>query len=114
MTLKERVIVETYTGYCMTSGDEREETYKYMAELMGRPVFTHEIPKFEEELRKRSEKDFIALCGRPITNGDKIRAMTDEELVELINDTIYECQPDYCRDKDCRKCIEKWLREVAE
>lgn len=24
MTLEERVIVETYTGYCMTSGDERK------------------------------------------------------------------------------------------
>ena len=27
MTLKERVIVEAYTGYCMTTGEEREELY---------------------------------------------------------------------------------------
>ena len=28
MTLEERVIVEIYTGYCMTSGDERNAVYK--------------------------------------------------------------------------------------
>ena len=43
MTLEERVIVETYTGYCMTSGDERNAVYKYMEKLLGRPVYTHEL-----------------------------------------------------------------------
>ena len=43
MTLKERVIVEAYTGYCMTTGEEREELYKYIANAMGRPIFSHEL-----------------------------------------------------------------------
>lgn len=64
MTLRERVIVETYTGVCMTSADERNEVYKYMAEIMGRPVFTHELAskEIQEQLQERSKADFIALC----------------------------------------------------
>ena len=64
MTLRERVIVETYTGYCMTSGEERDEVYKYMAEIMGRPVFTHELASssFVRKLREKSKVDFINLC----------------------------------------------------
>lgn len=64
MTLKERVIVETYTGICMVTGDERDEVNKYMEELMGRPVFTHELAdeKIQEELKQRALPDFKALC----------------------------------------------------
>lgn len=64
MTLKERVIVEVYTGYCMTSADERDEVYKYMSELLGRPVYTHELASKEvqEQLRDRVLIDFVALC----------------------------------------------------
>lgn len=67
MTLRERVIVETYTGFCMTKGDEREAVYKYMDEIMGRPVFTHELANEPviKELQEKSKVDFMALgkCG---------------------------------------------------
>jgi len=64
MTLRERVIIEVYTGYCMTSGEERKEVYKYMSELMGRPVYTHELANksIQDELHKRAQLDFISLC----------------------------------------------------
>ncbi len=64
MTLKERVIVETYTGVCMTSPDERLEVYKYMAQIMGRPVYTHELAEDEiqSELKEKSKPDFLSLC----------------------------------------------------
>lgn len=64
MTLEERVIVETYTGYCMTSPEERDEVYKYMAEIMGRPVYTHELADkaVQEELKEKALPDFKALC----------------------------------------------------
>lgn len=64
MTLKERLIVEAYTGYCMTTGDERNEFYKYIADAMGRPVFSHELADKEivSELRDRVKPDFINLC----------------------------------------------------
>lgn len=64
MTLKERVIVETYTGYCMTSGEERDEVYKYMENLLGRPVFTHMLAddNIVKELKEKAKYDFIGLC----------------------------------------------------
>lgn len=64
MTLKERVIVEAYTGYCMTTGNERNELYKYIADVMGRPIFSHELADKEiiSELQDRVKPDFISLC----------------------------------------------------
>lgn len=64
MTLKEKIIVETYTGVCMVIGKERNEVYKYVAELMGRPVFTHELAdrNIQERLKELSKPDFIKLC----------------------------------------------------
>lgn len=64
MTLEERVIVETYTGYCMTSGDERNAVYKYMQKLLGRPVYTHELAQKSvvKMLQEKSKADFIELC----------------------------------------------------
>ena len=52
-----------------------------------------------------------------MTNGDKIRSMTDEELVGCLNNEYYfmacdEC--DYrngsCDGKHCEETILKWLR----
>jgi len=64
MTLREKVVVEVYTGYCMVTGEEREEVYRYMSALMGRPVFTHELSdhKIQEELKEKCKPDFVALC----------------------------------------------------
>jgi len=64
MTLKERVIVETLTGYCMTRGQERDELFKYMGELLGRPVFAHElgIEEIQKQLKEKALPDFRALC----------------------------------------------------
>lgn len=64
MTLRERIIVEAYTGYCMTSGEERNAFYKYIAEVMGRPIYTHELAdnKIQCELHDKAKTDFIKLC----------------------------------------------------
>lgn len=64
MTLREKIIVEVYTGTCMVTGDEREEVYRYMSALMGRPVFTHELAdhEFQEKLKEKCKPDFVALC----------------------------------------------------
>ena len=64
MTLRERIIVEAYTGYCMTSGEERNAFNKYIAEVMGRPIYTHELAdnKIQCELHDKAKTDFIKLC----------------------------------------------------
>ena len=83
MELRERVIVETYTGYCMTSAEEKDEVYKYMAEIMDRPVFTHELAdkEIQEQLREKALNDFKALC---ITPEQWEKAYTDVCQLQLI------------------------------
>lgn len=58
MTKREAAVISAYTGIFI--GDITE-FYEYIKELMGRPVFTHEIPGLTDELQKRSEKDFMKL-----------------------------------------------------
>lgn len=58
---------------------------------------------------------------RRITNADRIRAMTDEELANLIN----RIEPKFCHDgwdymigcdedKDCVMCWLDWLKQEVE
>jgi len=60
MTDREKAIVTAYTGINMLEGEKFDELYKYLNELYGRPVYTHEIPFLD--IREKSKKDFIALC----------------------------------------------------
>lgn len=52
------------------------------------------------------------------TNADRIRAMSDEELAEIITDDWCEivCSgTDYlCRDGTCEQHVLKWLKQEAE
>lgn len=62
MTKQEAAIVEAYTGITMLIGKDTSIFYEYIAKLMGRPVYTHEIPGLADELKERSKPDFINLC----------------------------------------------------
>lgn len=50
---------------------------------------------------------------KPLTNADRIRAMTDEELAEII-----ECQDsrqwDECYQGDCKECLLDWLKQEVD
>lgn len=55
--------------------------------------------------------------SKPVTNGDRIRAMSDEELVAK----FWEVMPDgeFCtgscnEQRDCNICRLAWLRQPAE
>lgn len=53
---------------------------------------------------------------RPMTNGDRIRAMTDKELALLMG---FECCPESrkfepCDEAKCYECWLDWLRQIAE
>lgn len=53
-----------------------------------------------------------------MTNGDRIRAMTDEEIADFIGD--YTCPPSYndsggcARSESCEDCWLNWLKEEAD
>ena len=40
MTLDEKIVVSAYTGYLMC---DFNEVHRYIENLLGRPVFTHEL-----------------------------------------------------------------------
>lgn len=47
-----------------------------------------------------------------MTNYDKIRNMTVEELAVFLDGVFDSCDPDKCEcfESDCKKCIRAWLR----
>lgn len=54
--------------------------------------------------------------SKPVTNGDKLRAMTDEELAELVTDDMCELlcgAPLVCEGQRKQKMLD-WLRREAE
>lgn len=62
MTKHEAVVIETYTGIVMLTGDGRKYTYEYAEKLLGFPIFTHEFPKYADKLKELSKPDFIEIC----------------------------------------------------
>lgn len=65
MTDREKAIVMTYTGSCMLSGDKFQIFHKYVEDIMGRPVYTHELADdaVVTEIKEKAKADFIALCA---------------------------------------------------
>ena len=62
MTDKEKAIVMAYTGTCMLTGDKFKIFHEYVEKLMGRPVYTHELWLFADEIKEKARDDFIELC----------------------------------------------------
>ena len=61
------------------------------------------------------------VCGHktnmPQTNADKIRAMSDEELADIISREAGYCAPTGDCEKtsmDCKACWLDWLKQSAE
>lgn len=64
MTDKEKAIVMAYTGVTMLAGDKFPIFHKYIEDILGRPVWTHELAseKVWKEIKEKSKEDFINLC----------------------------------------------------
>ena len=64
MTDREKAIVMAYTGICMLTGDKFQIFHKYVEDIMGRPIWTHEMvsKSIADEISEKSKDDFIALC----------------------------------------------------
>ncbi len=60
LTKREAAIVSAYTGYLL---GEFADMHDYVEEVMGRPVFTHEMGEgsFTAQLRLKTKADFISL-----------------------------------------------------
>lgn len=62
MTKAECAIVMAYTGISMLSGDDLAYFYKYLAQIMGRPVYTHELAMIWDDIQTNAKPDFLKLC----------------------------------------------------
>lgn len=64
MTDKEKAIVMAHTGICMLTGEKFGVFHAYIEDIMGRPVYTHElaIQSISDEIKEKSRDDFIKLC----------------------------------------------------
>lgn len=63
MTDKEKAIVMAHTGICMLTEDKFQIFHKYVEELMGRPILTHEMGWLADAIKEKSKVDFMALCA---------------------------------------------------
>lgn len=62
MTKKEAAVIELYTGVVMLIGSDRKYVYQYIEKLLGKPIYTHEYPFYQEILKELSKPDFIDIC----------------------------------------------------
>lgn len=69
MTKHEAAVFTIFTGIAFLKGEDLSEMYRYAAELMGRPVYSHELPKLADELKERARPEFMKIC-REVTNND--------------------------------------------
>lgn len=58
MTRREATIVSAYTGYFIGG---LNDLYKYLSELIGRPIYTHEIPAVLDKYHSKIRQDFVML-----------------------------------------------------
>lgn len=88
MTDREKAIVMAYTGVCMLEGDKFQVFHKYVEEIMGRPILTHEIGLLADEIKENAKADFLALCA-------------DEEKTIVANDVLDKIRAEILEEKGC-------------
>ena len=93
MTLKEKAICEVFTGLCFCEGEERNEVYKYLEEIFGRPIFTHEMDEaFAVEAQARSRADFVKVCAGEYSEENEL---TEKHWSECWQIAHYQNEADY-------------------
>ena len=68
-------------------------------------------------LRQQDVADKDVGKNEPLTNAQKIRSMSDEELAELLDHETDSCAPTGDCEKmsrDCKACWLEWLQQPAE
>ena len=72
------------------------------------------------EYQRQPQKGFQNWKSDAMTNADRIRSMTDEELADWYFDKFFPCVP-YCsvfdecpEHDDCKICLLEWLKAESE
>lgn len=91
MTDREKAIIMAYTGTCMLTGEKFDIFHKYIDEICGRPIWTHElaIENVVDEIREKSKADFLWLCENSEQNlwfsVNEILPEEDERVLITVN-----------------------------
>lgn len=66
--------------------------------------------------KRKILEDAGVLYPSVVTNADRIRNMTDEEMAKTISgDAIYPwCTEEPCKYESCTDCVLAWLKQEAE
>ena len=56
MTVREGAVISAYTQVLVC---DMQYLHEYVDEIMGRPVFTHELPDLADEIKERSKEEFM-------------------------------------------------------
>ena len=135
MTDREKAIITAYTGITMLTGEKFSIFHKYVEDILGRSVWTHELADraIWEEIKEKSKADFLALCAESepempkyIIKENKVRLIdantlkeriqlapnkNNETWDELYDSIIYEIDnaPTVCGNnpKWCESCVSK-------
>ena len=63
MTKHELAVIMAYTDVTTLTGDDLKYFYEYVSEVVGRAVYTHEMPKIIDEYKETLiRSDFVKLC----------------------------------------------------
>jgi hypothetical protein len=58
---QQAAVIGAYTGVLCGPFDEMHD---YVELVLGRPVWTHELPELRQAIREASRADFLALCRK--------------------------------------------------
>ena len=63
MTKHECAIITAYTEISMLKGDDLKYLYEYLSGIVGRKIYTHEIPAVVSHFKNTViREDFLSLC----------------------------------------------------
>lgn len=62
MTEREGAVLSAYTGILMCK--TFSPVHEYIEEIMGRPVWTHEIPMLADEIKEKSKEEFSRIIKK--------------------------------------------------
>lgn len=94
MTDREKAIVMAHTGICMLAGNKFQIFHKYVGDIMGRPIMTHELGWLGDTIKEKSKAEFIALCAEQ--DGRWIESEFEMSVYCSECNSEYEQEYDFC------------------
>lgn len=63
MTKHECAVIMAFTGVAMLKPDDLGYFYDYIQNIIGRPIYTHELAAYADQIKENARNDFVMLCA---------------------------------------------------